>query len=371
MALREEKTLIISGQDVQEVVSHVGVDALMDRLLQNLQARINSIDDRVQIPVRAGFHYEKPNSGLIEWMPIYKEGENVLLKVVGYHPSNSSLFDLPTIVSTISAYNTKTGHLTTIMDGALLTALRTGAASAIASKILAHPDSSVLGLIGCGAQAVTQLHAISREFQIEKVLISDIDHETEFSFEKRCSVLDLNVGFEVLGINEVVENSDILCTATSIDVGAGPLFTDVETKPHLHINAVGSDFPGKMEIPLGFLKKSFVCPDFLEQALLEGECQQLDSQEIGADLEKLVKNSDSYESIQIRRSLFDSTGWAFEDQVAMELLLAFAIELDLGHEVEIENVPNDAKNPYDFYSDEVIRLDVEEKDISKASKIGV
>ena len=366
MQYSEKKTLLISGLDVQEIVLHVGVSALMDRLIGDLQSRILSIDSRVRIPIRAGFNYEHPSPGLIEWMPIYKEGENVLLKVVGYHPLNSHSFDLPTIIATIYAYDTKTGQLSTIIDGGLLTALRTGAASALASKLLAHPASTTLGLIGCGAQAVTQLHAISRKFDIKEVLLNDIDEDTVSSFEKRCSVFGLNARFEIAEVREIAEKSDILCTATSLEIGAGPLFSGISTKHHLHINAVGSDFPGKIEIPLSFLKDSFVCPDFFEQALLEGECQQLSAEGIGADLTEVVKNPDKFKKIRNERSVFDSTGWALEDQVAMELLLEHALELGLGQEVAIENILRDSKNPYDFIRNQVTPVDVDIHEIANA-----
>ena len=76
-----------------------------------------------------------------------------------------------------------------MIDGVLATAIRTGAASAVASKLMANPTSSTLGLIGCGTQAVTQLHAISLCFKIDRVLFYDIDPNASSSFEKRCSAL--------------------------------------------------------------------------------------------------------------------------------------------------------------------------------------
>ena len=94
-------------------------------------------------------------------MPLYNQGEKVLIKVVGYHPSNPSEHNLPTIISTISEYDTKSGHLCALIDGVLPTAIRTGAASAIASEMLANSESLTLGLIGCGAQG---RYATSRSF---------------------------------------------------------------------------------------------------------------------------------------------------------------------------------------------------------------
>jgi L-lysine cyclodeaminase len=342
-------TLILSSADIQQVVRHVGPDELMDSLIARLiSAFRNFSPENTCIPARSGFNYENPANGLVEWMPLHSLGEEVMIKLVGYHPANPIHHQLPTILSTVSCYDTQTGHLTGLMDGVLLTAFRTGAASAVASRYMGHPDSKVLGLLGNGAQAVTQLHALSRVFDFEKVLIYDKDPSATASFAGRCSCLNLDLDIEVAALPAVVAGSDILVTATSIEVGAGPLFDYLETKPHLHINAVGSDFPGKIELPLSFLKNSFVCPDFLDQAVVEGECQQLDKKNIGLGIVEVVKNPDAFDFVKKQRSVFDSTGWALEDQVAMELFMEYAQDLGLGQEIEIEYVPQDAKNPYHF-----------------------
>ena len=370
MRANKNKTLVLSSFDIQEILRHFGVDWTMMTLVEHLRIAINNYNpQKLSIPVRSGFHYAKPEPGLIEWMPLYNQddkGGKVLIKVVGYHPSNPGKFNLPTIVSTISEYDTNSGHLCALIDGVLATAIRTGAASAVASKLMAKPSSSILGLIGCGTQAVTQLHAISLYFKIERVLIYDIDPNASSSFEKRCSALNLDIDFVSTNIEEIVKNSDILCTATSIDIGAGPLFSNIETKPNLHINAVGSDFPGKVEIPLELLQKCFVCPDFIEQAIVEGECQQLDQKDIGAGLVEVVQNSDKYAYLQNERSVFDSTGWALEDKVVMDLFLDCASELGLGQELEIEHGPSDTKNPYDFVKAENLEIGIADSHIKKA-----
>jgi ornithine cyclodeaminase/alanine dehydrogenase-like protein (mu-crystallin family) len=345
----QKKTLVLPQNDVQDIVRHFGVDAVMDDLIKKLTVAIAQLDkEQTIIPIRSGFNYEGPQPGLVEWMPLYDKGRQVVIKLVGYHPQNPEKYGLPTILSTISAYDTHTGHLKSLMDGVLLTSLRTGAASAIATRLMAHPDSSTLGLIGCGAQAVTQLHAISRLFDIKKVLIYDIDPDTVTSFEERCSDLGLEAVIVSCPLEQIVGEADILCTATSIASGEGPLFSGLETKPHLHINAVGSDFPGKIEVPLDFLTSSFVCPDFRAQAVVEGECQQLKEAHIGADLAEVLNNEAAYSHVQSQRSVFDSTGWSLEDAVVMELFTAYARDLGLGKEMEIETIGGDAKSPYGF-----------------------
>ncbi|MEO9892390.1 ornithine cyclodeaminase family protein [Aurantibacter sp.] len=344
------KTLVLSGDNVNTIVDRFGLNNLMDRLIDELNQAIKVFDiDTTKIPIRSGFNYDNDNPGLVEWMPLYKKDEEVVIKVVGYHPKNPFKHSLPTILSTISSYDTATGHLKGLVDGVLLTALRTGATSAVASKYLAQPDSSVLGLIGCGAQSITQLHALSRVFDLKKVLIYDVDSKATASFRDRSEMLDLSIEIIETSLEQIMERSDIVCTATSIDVGQGPLFNNLELKPNIHINAVGSDFPGKTELPLNLLKNSIVVPDFLKQAVVEGECQQLVANDIGPDLIDLIQNQKNYELAKDSTTVFDSTGWALEDQVVMDLFLELAQKFGIGFELDIENTSADAKNPYHFF----------------------
>ena len=347
--MEENKTLILSAEDVNTIVQEYGLNRLMDTLIERTTSAIEKYStERIEIPIRLGFNYEEKNPGLVEIMPVHIKENEVVIKVVGYHPKNPTLYDLPTILSSISSYDTSTGHLKGIADGVLLTALRTGAASAIATQRLAKPDSSILGLIGCGAQAITQIHAISRLFEIKKIFLFDIDESTMISFSERSLMLGLDIEIIFSTIEEIVNSCDIICTETSIDVGEGPLFNTTVTQPHLHINAIGSDFPGKTEIPLELLRQSIVCPDFLAQAKIEGECQQLQDSEIGPDLIELIQNYEIYEHVKLERTVFDSTGWALEDQIVMDLFLELANDYRIGQKIALENISEDPKNPYNF-----------------------
>lgn len=341
------KTLMLTDVDVRGLIRSVGIDRLMDDLIARLEAAFRSIDGSTEIPVRTGFHYETPTSGLIEWMPIKTPGGPVVIKVVGYHPSNPAARRLPTVISTLFAYDTATGHLAAVMDGTLLTAMRTGAASAVASRWMARPDSRSLGLIGCGAQAVTQLHALGRLFALDRVLIHDTDASAMASFPSRVrAFIGQSTEIRVADADTIMRDADIVCTSTSVAVGQGPVVDPLECKPWLHVNAVGSDFPGKTELSKAFLEESFVCPDTLDQASAEGECQQLDAGTIPASIVDIVRGKHSAAALQARRTVFDSTGWAIEDQVVMSLALEWAEELGIGREVAIECLSEDPRDPY-------------------------
>ena len=343
------QTLILDAADLQRLVVRVGIDQLMDELIARIQHAFIAFDaTATEIPQRSGFHYGSP-TGLIEWMPLHQRGDKVLMKLVGYHPASPARHGLPTIVSTISTYDTTNGHLTSIADATFLTAMRTGAASAVATQLLARPDSKVLGLVGCGAQAVTQLHAISRRLDLTEALVYDIDPDVADNLVARVGAFQAaSVSIKVTSLREIAERSDVICTATSVDAGAGPVIDLAQTQPWLHVNAVGSDFPGKTELPQDFLQRSFVCPDFALQARVEGECQQLSSSDIAEPITNVAQAPNNFARARQRTSVFDSTGWALEDWVAMELAVEKANELGLGKHVAIESLTGDPRNPYDF-----------------------
>lgn len=339
-------TIFLSPKHITSVIREVGSNTLIDELIEQLTHAFAEYDAQLmQIPIRAGFKYDQPRTGLLEWMPILNSGSQMLMKIVGYHPKNPELNEIPTILSNFSLYDATTGQLLAILDGTLLTALRTGAASAVASRVLASPDSSEVGIVGCGAQSITQLHALSRVFDIRTVRYFDPDESAIHSFRKRCWFLE-NVDFIASEVGEVVSNSDVLCVATSIDVGMGPVFKDVSTKPRLHINAVGSDFPGKTELPLSLVERAYVSPDCLEQAIKEGECQQIPANSIGKSLAELLRLSVDTK-LQNSTTIFDSTGWALEDFVVTQIFLRHAKRLGIGDELQSLPMVQDPKNPYE------------------------
>lgn len=342
------KTTVYSVEDIRTIVGHVGLDRIMDEATEMLHEHLDAYHpDTHAIPIREGFEYTEPEVGLIEWMPAMQHGSNVTIKVVGYHPDNPQQQSLPTIMSTVFSFDTKNGHLLSIVDGNLITAIRTGAASAVASRVLARPDSSTLGLIGCGAQAISQLHALSRIFDLRQVLIYDADPSAQSSFPRRASCLGLgNVEITPVPLAQMISKVDILCTATSIAVGSGPVFDESGIREAVHINAVGSDFPGKVEIPESLLMQSLVVPDFKPQAIREGECQQLHEDQIGPDLVELVKARDRYSGFRDSCTVFDSTGWALEDHLTAELFGRYGQELGCGTEITLGNVMQDPRNPY-------------------------
>nr|AJW65405.1 lysine cyclodeaminase [Nocardiopsis sp. CMB-M0232] len=340
------RTVILSASDIVNIIRAAGRDAIMDEMVDRLSEGFRSLGEGrfIPSPPRSGFVRESNGVGVLEWMPHHDPGSSATIKVVGYTPANAATSALPTIIGTISRYDDATGRLTALADAVVLTALRTGAASAVASRLLARRDSRVVGLIGTGAQAVSQLHALSRSFDIERVIVHDVDPDNADSFIIRSKFLGLDV--RIAPPEEIAAHADIICTATTTEVGADPVFCDVDMLAHVHVNAVGADLPGKTELPVGLLRRALVCPDHLEQARKEGECQRLAPQEIGPDLAALAARPELAEAARDTPTVFDSTGVAVEDHIAFDVLLGFADRLGLGTPIDVEYHPGDALNPY-------------------------
>jgi ornithine cyclodeaminase/alanine dehydrogenase-like protein (mu-crystallin family) len=332
---------LLRSSDLERMIADDGLDLFMDRIIEGIEQGFRGYNPRqVNIPARSGF----VGSGLIEWMPVSFADQSVVIKVVSYFPDNPVRNNASTIQAYISRSDWRDGRLTDLVEGSLLTAMRTGAASAVASRILARPDSTTLGLVGCGAQSVTQAHAISRCFKIERILAYDTCQQANASIVGRLAFLGIPV--YPAALDEVEAAADILCTATSVNVGAGPVISGTRLKPHVHINAVGSDFPGKTEIPLFVLRDAVVIPDHREQAVLEGECQQLGSSGIGPELFELVGDKDAFTHLRNRRTVFDSTGIALEDAIALDIACRLAVETGIGKKIAFAENDIDPKSPY-------------------------
>lgn len=343
------KTLVLTAEDIKTIARDIGLDRIMDETIAGLESALREYTaTRYQSPMRGGFDYRSPAPGLIEWMPVMEDEQSATIKMVGYHPVNPAHRDLPTILSITLNIDVGTGHVNSVVDGTFATAVRTGAASAVASGVLAQPDSTTVGLVGCGAQAVTQLHALSRVFPVSGVLLFDIDAKAIASFAKRLSIVGLDKALRIQAAtpDDIMKKSDIVCTQTSVAVGDPPVVNDVAALPHLHINAVGSDFPGKAELPASLLHRSLVCPDFTDQAIQEGECQQLEDDTLGPDLVELIQDSARFQGHRERTTVFDSTGWSLEDHVVNRVLVDHARRLGLGQQVRIETINEDPRSPY-------------------------
>jgi len=139
-----------------------------------------------QMPPKSYLYFSKYD-GDLRAMPAYLEGlEAAGVKIVNVHARNPEI-GLPTVMALLVLNSPKTGAPVSIMGATYLTSMRTGAAGAVAAKHLARPKSRVVGLIGAGVQARTQLLGLSKIFEIERVMVSDRSIDNAKSFVEHAS----------------------------------------------------------------------------------------------------------------------------------------------------------------------------------------
>lgn len=167
---------------------------------------------------------------------------------------------------TILLYRASTGQLLAIVEAGWLGALRTGAASGVATCYLARPDARTMGLFGAGAQARTQLLAVAPVRDLERVAVYARDADAVRRF---CTELSAESGVPVEPAPpEEVAARDIVTTATSSPT---PVLGGRDLATGAHVNAIGSNFASKSEIDLEVVRRAaLVVADSLDSARLEG-----------------------------------------------------------------------------------------------------
>ncbi len=239
------------------------------------------------------------------------------VKWVNVHPQNRSL-GLPSIMAILIYSDPETGYPLAIMDATEITACRTGAAAAVASKYLARPDSHTIGIIGAGFQAHTQILAHAESFNLISIKVSDVSQATVDKLMRSLSQFPIRN----CSIQEAVA-SDIVCTLTP---SRSPIVKREWVEPGTHMNAVGADAPGKQELDESIVKEAIVVVDDLEQASSSGEINvpiekgAYSIDEVYGTLAELVAGKKEGRTNNADITVFDSTGIAVEDIAVAKLL---------------------------------------------------
>jgi len=215
------------------------------------------------LPLRIGI---APPDGISLYMPAYLKEMNALAcKVVTVYKNNPKK-GMPVIFGKVLLQDPETGDVTAIMDGGYLTAVRTGAASGVATKYLARKDSNQsVGIFGTGVQAKMQLLAVAVVRDISKVVIYDISEEAADNFKNEMSN---KINAEIIKVNtpDEVLNTDIICTATSSPT---PIFDGNKVNEGTHINGIGSHTPNARELDTTIIKRSKLVGDSEEACFNE------------------------------------------------------------------------------------------------------
>jgi len=239
------------------------------------------------------------------------------LKWVNVHPGNK-VKGLPTVMAIMIYNDPQTGYPLAVMDATAITACRTGAASAVAARYLARPQSKSLGIIGAGSQAYTQIEAHTVLFGIKEVRVFDLSQAAVYALIKNLPQYPLK-GCSL----EETAASDIICTLTT---ARKPFLKREWLKPGTHINAVGADAAGKQELETSILKEAIVVVDDMVQAEKAGEINvpvsrgDYSPDEVYATLGEIVSGRKPGRVDDKAITVFDSTGIAIEDLAVARLV---------------------------------------------------
>ena len=239
----------------------------------------------------------------------------------------------------VHIYDVNDGHLAGIIEAQYLSMVRTGAASGIATKFLANPDSKVLGIFGSGRQAASQIEAICLVRPIVEVKVFSRNKEKLSEF---CSTLRAQLKLDIHAASsaeETVRDSDIVTTITN---SATPLFDGAWLKQGAHINAAGSNMLTRRELDESTLDRcNLVVVD--SRAVAQKECGDLlpmiEAGKLRWDqlgqLGDVITGRTSARTSAGEITCFESHGMAVQDISLGAALLKMAQEKELGIELPI------------------------------------
>ncbi len=251
------------------------------------------------------------------------------LKWVNSHTKNPARHGLPAVMALYILSDPATAIPLAVMDGTLLTAVRTGAGAGVATKHLAKKKPGAVGYIGCGVQART-LHAAHLEvIGPHEVRAADVSREAAEKFASE-------VGGKVVSIEEAA-GCDIVCTMTP---AREPVVKRAWIRPGAHVNAVGADAHGKQELDPAILRDAKVIVDDVEQASGSGEVNvplhtgEYRADQIHATLGEVITGKKPGREGDAEITVFDSTGLAVQDLAVAQEVYEEARRRGVGREID-------------------------------------
>jgi ornithine cyclodeaminase len=303
--------------------------APMPQLLDAIEAAYRDVAaGRDRSPMRSRIPI---GAGDLILMPGWREaGARASVKLVSYMPDNAA-HGLPTIHAVVVVFDAASGEPLAVLEGSTLTAMRTGAASGVGTRLLARLEARVLALFGVGAQAAWQVRAVMAARPIEelRVFARTPSHREAFA---AAMAQELGPGVSVLAASSseaAVRGADVICCATT---SSEPVFSAAWVSPGTHVNAVGSFRLGMVELPPDlFGNASLVAVDSHEAALEEAGdlVAALDAGLLGKDA--FVEIGGIEPTWVAARdpsavTVFKSVGLAIQDVATAELVMANAAQ---------------------------------------------
>lgn len=325
--------LVLSQEDVAAVLD-------LDRLVDALAAAMADLSEgRADVPTRiATFVAER--QGLLAAMPAYLPSSGALTtKLVSLFPQNTGL---PTHHAVIACFDPETGVPLALMDGTYITAARTAAGSALATKLLSRPGSSVVSVLGTGVEGRAHAIAHSRLPGVDLIQAAGRDPV------KTAALVDDLSGAGVraeaaASIEDAVRSADVVCAATH---AAEPVVRRAWLRPGTHVNSVGYNMAGAGEVDTDTVRDSVVVVESRDAALAAPpsgavelhraiDAGAIRPDHIHAEVGELVAGTRPGRTDETQLTLYKSVGVAVQDAAAAALVLEAARRHGLGHDVAL------------------------------------
>jgi ornithine cyclodeaminase/alanine dehydrogenase-like protein (mu-crystallin family) len=305
---------IITEQEVKTIYS-------MKKCILSVENALRIQQQKEKTPLRTAIELRKFN-GTMLYMPSYSEEIAYAgVKIVSIHPNNK-LENRKTLQSVLVLTDAKTGEHVALMDATLLTVMRTGALSAIATKYLAKEDANSCLIIGCGEQARGQIRAIVEVRDLSLIMLYNRTLEKVKQFEDYLrDDLEWKGEIQVLDHpDDGVPNADIIVCATN---STTPVFDGKQVKPGTHINGIGSYQHCMQEVDVNLLKKcDRIVVDTMEGVMEEAgdfiipmKTNDFSVDEIFGELGELVVGKKAGRDRQAEITFFKSVGFSILDLV--------------------------------------------------------
>lgn len=300
---------LFSAEDIKKLISMEEAIKLMELAFASYSG------GKSHVPKR--YISEFPGAPIdIFFKPVYcDELGRIAVKILTQKKANSNP-DKPTILGIVLLLDYGTGEILSLIDGTYLTALRTGAASGIATKYLARENAETVALLGCGAQGFTQIEAVCNVRPIKRAILYDINPNAS---RKLRSIMQkkLDISISIEENMQKLRQADIICTATNSET---PLFKCEDISRGVHINAIGSFKPHMQEIDPMIIRSSNLYVDSRKAVLKEtGDLIKpindniFSSNFVNAEIGDLISNNTAGRQSEDEITIFKSVGIAVQD----------------------------------------------------------
>src|SRR5262245_22167618 len=296
--MKTDQPLFLNEEQVRQHLRMIELISAMEKVLIDFSA------GRVTQPVRSIISIDPPG-GFLGLMPAYTP-DGLGLKAVTFYPLNVER-GIPTHMATIFLVDAQTGTPLAIMDGRLITEMRTAAVSAAATKLLASPDAKVLAILGSGVQARSHVEVLRlvRRFEEIRVWSPTPEHAKRFAQE---------IGATAVSAEDAVRGADVIVTVTSSKI---PVLKGDWLKPGCHVNAVGACRPDWRELDDEAMS-NVLFVDSREGAMKESGDVILSGAKIYAELGEALAGRVPLRAQET--TIFKSLGMAVEDIAAATLV---------------------------------------------------